>query len=113
MQVKLSDGSTGFGEGVVPGGAWWGGETVETMQVIVERYLAPATIGRKASEISGIVHDWERHVANMRFAKAGLEIALFDAYARSTSLSPTSSAASSAIASTAPGHSAYYRLSKP
>ena len=86
VQVKLSDGSTGFGEGVVPGGAWWGGETVETMQAIVEKYLAPATIGRKASEISGILHDWERHVANMRFAKAGLEIALFDAYARSLNI---------------------------
>ena len=86
VQVKLSDGSTGFGEGVVPGGAWWGGEAVETMQAIVEKYLAPATIGRKASEISGIVHGWERHVANMRFAKAGLEIALFDAYARSLNI---------------------------
>src|SRR5690625_4924803 len=46
------------------------------MQVIVERYLAPATTGRKASEISGIVHDWERHVANMRFDEFVLELAL-------------------------------------
>lgn len=83
IHVRLSDGAEGFGEGVVPGGPWWGGESVETMRVIVEKYLAPLSIGKQANAISGIVRDWERVVANMRFAKAGLEIALFDAYARS------------------------------
>ncbi|MEJ5919067.1 MULTISPECIES: muconate/chloromuconate family cycloisomerase [unclassified Corynebacterium] len=82
VEVELAGGAKGYGEGVVPGGPWWGGESVETMQAIVEKYLAPATTNRPVSELSGIVHSWERSVANMRFAKAALEIALFDAWAR-------------------------------
>ena len=34
VTVSLEGGVTGFGEGVVPGGPWWGGESVETMQAL-------------------------------------------------------------------------------
>jgi muconate cycloisomerase len=54
VTVTTRGGATGVGEGVVPGGPWWGGESVETMQVIVERYLAPVLIGRRVAEIDGI-----------------------------------------------------------
>ena len=45
VEVGLAGGVTGYGEGVVPGGPWWGGESAETMQVIVEKYLAPIMQG--------------------------------------------------------------------
>ena len=82
VSVTLEGGVTGYGEGVVPGGPWWGGESADTMKIIVDKHLTPATLGREVTELSGIVADWERSVANMRFAKAALEIALHDAWAR-------------------------------
>ena len=44
----------GIGEGVVPGGPWWGGESVETMQVIIDKYLAPLLLGRRVDDIAAI-----------------------------------------------------------
>lgn len=86
VTVTLEGGVSGYGEGVVPGGPWWGGESVDTMKVIVDKHLAPATRGREVTELAGIVADWEASVANMRFAKAALEIALFDAWARALNI---------------------------
>jgi muconate cycloisomerase len=82
VSVHLSGGVTGYGEGVVPGGPWWGGESVETMKVIIDRYLAPVMIGREVSELSGILVDFGGVVANNRFAKAACDVAMHDAWAR-------------------------------
>src|SRR6476660_3471270 len=83
VAVKTEGGVTGYGEGVVPGGPWWGGESVETMQAIVEKYIVPVLLGRGVDEITGIMSDIERVVANARFAKAAVDVALHDAWARS------------------------------
>lgn len=80
--ITTDGGVTGYGEGVVPGGPWWGGESVETMQAVIERYIVPALIGRRVDEITGIMADIERVVASARFAKAAVDIALHDAWAR-------------------------------
>ena len=82
VSVTLEGGVTGFGEGVVPGGAWWGGENAETMKVIIDGNLAPIMVGREVNELAGIMADFERSVANMRFAKAACDIAMHDAWAR-------------------------------
>ncbi|GAA4490355.1 muconate/chloromuconate family cycloisomerase [Rhodococcus olei] len=83
VAISTAGGVTGYGEGVVPGGPWWGGESVETMKAIVDRYIAPYVIGRGVDQITGIMVDLERIVANARFAKAAVDVALHDAYARS------------------------------
>lgn len=80
--VDTADGVTGTGEAVVPGGPWWGGESVETMRVIIERYLAPPLVGRRVDDIAGIVRDLGDVVAANLHAKAAVEIALHDAWAR-------------------------------
>ncbi|QGU08070.1 Muconate cycloisomerase 1 [Corynebacterium occultum] len=82
VTVTLENGVVGFGEGVVPGGPWWGGESVETMQAIIEGYLAPVMIGRPVNQLSGILNDFEKVVANDRFAKAAVDVAMHDAWAR-------------------------------
>lgn len=82
VSVILDGGVTGFGEGVVPGGPWWGGESAETMKVIIDNHLAPIMVGRDVNELAGIMSDFERSVANMRFAKAACDIAMHDAWAR-------------------------------
>lgn len=83
VTVTTEDGIVGHGEGVTPGGPWWGGESAETMKVLVDRYLAPVVVGRSLAEIPLLVEEFDKFVARGRFAKAGLEIAMFDAYARS------------------------------
>lgn len=81
--VHLENGVIGYGEGVVPGGPWWGGESVETMKALVDGYLAPVLIGRAVSELAGIMADLERVVARARYAKAAVDVAMHDAWARS------------------------------
>ncbi|MFD4781944.1 muconate/chloromuconate family cycloisomerase [Rhodococcus qingshengii] len=83
VAIRTSDGVIGYGEGVVPGGPWWGGESVETMQVIIEKYIAPVVVGRRVDHITAIMADIEKVVANARFAKAAVDVALHDAWARS------------------------------
>ncbi|ERB49994.1 chloromuconate cycloisomerase [Rhodococcus sp. P27] len=83
VAIRTSDGVIGYGEGVVPGGPWWGGESVETMQVIIEKYIAPVVVGRRVDQITAIMADIEKVVANARFAKAAVDVALHDAWARS------------------------------
>lgn len=83
VTLTTRGGATGTGEGVVPGGPWWGGESVETMQVIVERYLAPLLLGRPVDDIAGIQQAMDDVVANNLYAKAAVEVALHDAWARS------------------------------
>jgi muconate cycloisomerase len=80
--VHTEGGVTGVGEGVVPGGPWWGGESVETMQLVVERYFAPVLRGRRVDEVHTILRDITDVVAANLFAKAAVEVALHDAWAR-------------------------------
>jgi muconate cycloisomerase len=83
VTLTTKDGVRGVGEGVVPGGPWWGGESVETMQLIIEKYLAPLLIGRRVDEIAGIQQSMNDLVNNNLYAKAAVEVALHDAWARS------------------------------
>ena len=80
--VRTAGGVTGVGEGVVPGGPWWGGESVETMQVNVERYLAPVLLGRRVDEVAGLMREGTDVVAANLFAKTAVEVALHDSWAR-------------------------------
>ncbi|PWJ54142.1 muconate cycloisomerase [Quadrisphaera granulorum] len=83
LTLTTAGGVTGTGEGVVPGGPWWGGESVETMQVIVERYLVPVLLGRRVDDIAGLQRDMDDVVGGNLFAKTAVEVALHDAWARS------------------------------
>ncbi|MBM7459071.1 muconate/chloromuconate family cycloisomerase [Rhodococcus coprophilus] len=90
VAVTTAGGVVGHGEGVVPGGPWWGGESVETMKEIIDRYLGPYIVGRGVDEISGVMVDIERIVANARFAKAAIDVAMHDAWARSLGINVAS-----------------------
>jgi muconate cycloisomerase len=80
--VRTAGGITGVGEGVVPAGPWWGGESVETMQLVVEKYMAPVLLGRRVDDLHGIMADIADVIAANLFAKAAVEVALHDAWAR-------------------------------
>jgi muconate cycloisomerase len=86
VRVATDDGVVGVGEGVVPGGPWWGGESVETMQVVVDRYLAPLAVGADLTRLPALRERMDRLVAANAFAKCALETALWDAWARTLGL---------------------------
>jgi muconate cycloisomerase len=86
VRVATGDGVVGVGEGVVPGGPWWGGESVETMQVVVDRYLAPLAVGADLGWLPALRGRMDRLVAANPFAKCALETAMWDAWARTLGL---------------------------
>jgi muconate cycloisomerase len=86
VRVATGDGVVGVGEGVVPGGPWWGGESVETMQVVVDRYLAPLAVGADLGRLPALRDRMDRLVAANPFAKCALETAMWDAWARTLGL---------------------------
>ena len=84
VRVRTADGQEGWGESKAPvGGA--------ATKVIVDQLLAPIVLGSDLDEIS---HTWDRMYAGMRVrghdagfwleALAGIDIALWDAFARGT-----------------------------
>ncbi len=78
VEIMTEEGPVGLGEGVTPGGPWWSGDSVETMKVMIDRYLAPVLIGQDAAEI-GRLHDrMNRVAAGNAFAKAAVDVALWD-----------------------------------
>lgn len=81
--VHTRGGVTGVGEGVVPGGPWWGGESVESMKVTLDTYIGPLVVGRRVDEIESIWRDIGDHVNANLYAKTAIEVALHDAWARS------------------------------
>jgi len=81
--LRTAGGITGMGEGSVPGGPWWGGESVETMQLVIDRYVKPVLLGRDVDDVAGISRDINDVLAANRYAKGAVEIALHDAWARS------------------------------
>jgi muconate cycloisomerase len=72
------DGLTGIGEGVVPGGPWWSGESVETIKLMIDTYLAPAL--HNAAHLAPLpaIAAMNRAVAGNHFAKSAVEMALWD-----------------------------------
>lgn len=83
VQVATSDTAVGIGEGVVPGGPWWGGDAIESVQALIEHYLAPALVGLPADQITAAGARMDRVAHGNWVAKAAIEMALFDALGQS------------------------------
>jgi len=75
------EGITGWGESVAEGTPYYSYETVKTAWHILEDFLIPAIIGRNLNSIDEGIHAWEK-VRGHRMAKAGLEAALWDLFAK-------------------------------
>ena len=81
VKVAAEDGSFGWGQSVpIP---TWSYETVESVTSALERYLAPALVGRDPSDIAGAHAAMNRAIApsfstGMPIAKAGIDLALHD-----------------------------------
>ena len=75
------DGVVGWGECASPSDPYYCPETVETCWHILRDFLGPAVIGKHWTSVDEIPRAY-RPVKGNRFAKAGLEMACWDAFAR-------------------------------
>jgi L-alanine-DL-glutamate epimerase-like enolase superfamily enzyme len=80
VRVVTDGGIDGIGE--VSATLTWSGEDSTTAQHVIERALAPALIGRPLTPVAGLEAEMDRVLAGNPFTKAGLSIALWDAYAK-------------------------------
>src|ERR1700761_125470 len=77
VRVNDGDGLQGIGEGVTPG-AWWSGESVESIKLMIDGCLAPAVCELPDASPQAAMRAMDRRVAHNRFAKAAVEMALWD-----------------------------------
>ncbi|MPY99616.1 MAG: chloromuconate cycloisomerase [Actinophytocola sp.] len=82
VRVRTAEGIEGIGEGVVPGGPWWGGESIEGIKVAIDTYLGPCLTGREATQVASLRQEMDRLMHGNPFAKASVEMALFDAWGK-------------------------------
>ena len=80
------EGITGWGESVAEGTPFYSYETVQTAWHILKDFLIPWTLGKNVKSIDEIIKIWS-HVRGHRMAKAGLEAALWDAFAKQKGIS--------------------------
>lgn len=80
VRVMTSSGVDGIGE--VSATLTWSGEDSTTAQHVIDTVLAPALIGESLVPVAALEQRMDRVLAGNPFTKAGLSIALWDAYAK-------------------------------
>src|SRR5436309_9628067 len=81
VRVDTDAGLHGIGEATVT--PVWSGETAAGARHLIQEYLAPALAGRDPTDIAGAVAAMDRAAFGNPFAKAALEVALFDLWGKS------------------------------
>lgn len=76
--LRTDDGLTGIGEAVTPCGPWWSGDSVESIAATIDTYLEPVVVGTRPADLQRTLLAMDRVVYNASFAKAAIEMALFD-----------------------------------
>lgn len=80
VRVVTSAGVDGIGE--VSATLTWSGEDAVTARHVIETVLAPAILGRPLVPVAALEQRMDTVLAGNPFTKAGLSIALWDAYAK-------------------------------
>jgi o-succinylbenzoate synthase len=83
------EGVTGWGESVAEGTPFYSYETVTTAWHILRDFLIPSILGKNLASVNEAVQLWAKIRGHM-MAKAGLEAALWDAFAKSRNISLSS-----------------------
>ena len=81
-----SEGLTGWGESVAEGTPFYSYETVTTAWHILKDFLIPGILGKNISSVAEAIKFGD-HIRGHRMAKAGLETALWDLFAKSKNIS--------------------------
>src|SRR5512140_109558 len=76
-----AEGVTGWGECVAEGNPYYSYETTQTAWHILRDFLVPDVLGQDVQDVGHAIELWSRVRGHM-MAKAGLESALWDAFAK-------------------------------
>src|SRR5215467_7179718 len=82
VRLETREGHVGWGEAACLGGPTWSEESAESVAATIERYLAPWLIGCDATRIEGLRGEMARRVQGNPFARAAVEMALWDVNGR-------------------------------
>jgi O-succinylbenzoate synthase len=80
------EGITGWGESVAEGTPFYSYETVPTAWHILKDFLIPSVLGKELNSVADAIAAYDKVRGHM-MAKAGLEAALWDAFAKSQNMS--------------------------
>jgi muconate/chloromuconate cycloisomerase len=78
VRVETTEGLVGWGEAACLGGPTWSEESAESVAITIERYIAPWLVGRDATQIEALRHEMARRLQGNPFARAAVEMALWD-----------------------------------
>src|SRR5688572_28118007 len=78
VRVETRSGLVGWGEAACLGGPTWSEESAESVAATIERYIAPWLVGRDAAGIEALRVEMARRVQGNPFARAAVEMALWD-----------------------------------
>jgi muconate cycloisomerase len=78
VRIETRDGLVGWGEAACLGGPTWSEESAESIAATLERYVNPWLIGRDAAQLEGLRLEMARRVQGNPFARAAVEMALWD-----------------------------------
>src|SRR6185436_7093079 len=78
VRIETRDGLVGWGKAACLGGPTWSEESAESIAATLERYVIPWLRGRDARELEPLRLDMARRVQGNPFARAAVEMALWD-----------------------------------
>src|SRR5512132_2527101 len=78
VRLETADGLVGWGEAACLGGPTWSEESSESIAATIDRYIVPWLLGRDASGIEVLSREMARRVQGNPFARAAVEMALWD-----------------------------------
>ena len=78
VRLETREGHVGWGEAACLGGPTWSEESAESVAATIERYLAPWLRGADATRIEALRGEMARRVQGNPFARAAVEMALWD-----------------------------------
>ena len=78
VRLETDEGLVGWGEAACLGGPTWSAESAESVAVTIERYVAPWLVGCDATGIEALRLEMARRVQGNPFARAAVEMALWD-----------------------------------
>lgn len=78
VQLQTDEGIEGLGETATLGGPGWSEESEESIKITIDKYLAPLLMGEDPRQIEGLRKKMETVVRGNMFAKAAIEMSLWD-----------------------------------
>ena len=78
VRMRDADGVEGLGEASILGGPYWGEESAESVQAVIEKYLAPVLVGTEITGVEAVAACVAGLVRGNAVARGAVEMAAVD-----------------------------------